>query len=64
MPPRFICPHCHSPIDPPSMEVASSAVAAYRICPECDELTVVLMISKESNEKRPAPFQGAPSPAA
>jgi len=34
---RFICPHCHSPIDPRAMDVAVSARAACRICPECDE---------------------------
>jgi len=34
---RFICPHCHSPIDPRAMDVAVSAQAACRICPECDE---------------------------
>lgn len=34
---RFICPHCHSPVDPQAMDVAVSVRAACRICPECDE---------------------------
>ncbi len=41
MPPRFICPHCHSSIDPLDFEVARSSTQQYRICPECDDLIVL-----------------------
>ncbi len=34
---RFACPHCHASLDPASMDRAFSALAEYRICPECDE---------------------------
>ena len=34
---RFICPHCHSPLDPLTMDNASTAKARLRICPNCDE---------------------------
>jgi hypothetical protein len=37
MPQRFICPHCHSPIDPQTMDRAACAGVPCRICPECDE---------------------------
>ena len=43
MSPRFICPHCHSPVDPASLEFASSAQAYYRICPVCDEAVLVAL---------------------
>lgn len=43
MTPRIICPHCHRPIDPLTLEVAVSAEAHYRICPECDEPIVLFM---------------------
>ena len=38
---RFICPHCHSPLDPYSMEQASSRDAQLRVCPNCDEPVVL-----------------------
>lgn len=38
---RFICPHCHSPVEPQRMDVAISDQAACRICPECDEPIVL-----------------------
>ena len=38
---RFICPHCHSPLDPLTMDNASSASARLRICPDCDEPIVL-----------------------
>ena len=41
---RFICPHCHSPLDPQTMDAASSDRARLRICPECDE-PIVLAIT-------------------
>lgn len=37
MSPRIICPHCHSSLDPQTLETAVSVEAQYRICPECDE---------------------------
>lgn len=40
-PVRFICPHCHTPIDPEHMETAINGNTEYRICPECDEAIVV-----------------------
>jgi RNase P subunit RPR2 len=41
MHPRFICPHCHSPVDPLKMDVVTDERATCRICPECDEPIVV-----------------------
>jgi hypothetical protein len=41
--PRFICPHCHSPIDPLAMDAASDAGAEYRICPACDRPIVLAL---------------------
>ena len=52
---RFICPHCHNPIDPLALEVADSASAQYRICPECDEPIVVSVIREEPEEALPPP---------
>lgn len=43
MPPRIICPHCHCPIDPLTLDKADSTGAQYRICPECDEAIVLVM---------------------
>jgi hypothetical protein len=37
MPPLFICPHCHSPIDPQNMDVGHGLGGEYRICPDCDQ---------------------------
>ncbi|MBI4754656.1 MAG: hypothetical protein HY778_04385 [Betaproteobacteria bacterium] len=34
---RFICPHCHCPVDPQMMELARGDQVEYRICPACDE---------------------------
>jgi hypothetical protein len=34
---RFICPHCHAPVDPGRLEAAADGFAEYRVCPECDE---------------------------
>jgi hypothetical protein len=34
---RFLCPHCHSSVNPLAMERACSDLAEYRICPACDE---------------------------
>jgi hypothetical protein len=48
---RFICPHCHFSLDPLSLEIARSAGAQYRICPECDG-PVVLFSSAVAGEAR------------
>ena len=37
MTPRIICPHCHHPIDPLTLEDAVGGEAHYLICPECDD---------------------------
>ena len=34
---RFVCPHCHSSLNPLAIERAYSDFAEYRICPDCDE---------------------------
>jgi len=34
---RIICPHCHRPIDPLTLEDAVGGGAHYLICPECDD---------------------------
>ena len=44
LPHRFICPHCHAPIDPARMETARHGVQEYRICPECDEAIAVAAV--------------------
>ena len=39
---RFICPHCHSPLDPLTMDNASTVTdVRLRICPDCDEPIVL-----------------------
>ena len=58
MPTRFICPHCHSPVDPAAMELASSERAYYRICPVCDEAVVVALAPGLAVAER-APAAGA-----
>lgn len=59
MPTRFICPHCHSPIDPAAMELASSERACYRICPVCDEAVLVALAAGLAVAE-PLPANGAP----
>ena len=39
----IICPHCHSLIDPLTLETAVSATARYQICPECDRPITLLV---------------------
>lgn len=53
MTPRFICPHCHSPVAPSAMEIATSADAQYRICPECDEPIVLFVAREDANQALP-----------
>lgn len=59
MPTRFICPHCHSPVDPAAMELASSERAYYRICPVCDEAVLVALAAGLAVAE-PLPANGAP----
>ena len=47
MTPRFICPHCHSPVAPVDMEIAHSADAQYRVCPVCDEPVVLFVVTED-----------------
>lgn len=59
MTPRIICPHCHCPIDPQSLEAAVGAGVCYRICPECDE-PIVLCVDREENEENERNKSAAP----
>ena len=38
---RFICPHCHRPLDPLTMDTANATNVRLRICPDCDEPIVL-----------------------
>ena len=44
---RIICPHCHSLIDPLTLETAVSATAHYQVCPECDRPIVLFANSAD-----------------
>ena len=55
---RFICPHCHSPLDPLTMDAASTADARLRICPDCDE-PVVLTVAAQSARTLSSPLGNA-----
>ena len=44
MNPRFICPHCHSPLDPRTMDQAGDAQSQLRVCPNCDEPVVLAAV--------------------
>ncbi|MEI7613653.1 MAG: hypothetical protein WCK63_12135 [Betaproteobacteria bacterium] len=59
MPTRFICPHCHSSIDPLDFEVADSSKMQYRICPECDDL-IVLSAKDDRTEETTTTFVDSP----
>ena len=51
MTPHIICPHCHCPIDPLTLEVVvCTDEALYRICPECDEPIVLSVSSEDEHE--------------
>jgi len=43
MTPRIICPHCHSPIDPNTLDYATSEKVQFCICPACDEPIVLAL---------------------
>ena len=51
---RFICPHCHSPLDPQTMDAASSDHARLRICPDCDEPIVLAINAAPARASAPA----------
>lgn len=55
MTPRFICPHCHSPLDPLTMDAASTRGAQLRICPDCDE-PIVLALNPVPAARNAPPF--------
>ena len=57
---RFICPHCHSPLDPQTMDQASSALTQLRICPNCDEPVVLTPAVAAARGERQAAPQAAP----
>lgn len=60
--PRFICPRCHSPVDPASMDSATGPGAYYRVCPVCDEAVLVaLAAGLHAAEPEPA-ARNAPEP--
>jgi hypothetical protein len=61
MPTRpILCPHCHTPVEPGSMDTARSPAGDWWICPACDE--PVLFHAREEvrptlladSEERPA----------
>lgn len=51
---RFICPHCHSPLDPQTMDLANSAATQLRICPNCDEPIVLTPAAAAARGERKA----------
>lgn len=59
MTPRIICPHCHCPIDPLSLEDAASGHAHYLVCPECDDPIALPAAMLPAAAPTPAP---APTP--
>ena len=55
MTPRIICPHCHCPIDPLSLEDAASGHAHYLVCPECDDPIALPAAMSPAAAPLPAP---------
>ncbi len=55
MPRRFICPHCHSPVDPDAMDSAAGPSAHYRICPVCDEAVLIALAPPQPAVEASAP---------
>lgn len=56
---RFICPHCHSPLAPQTMDAASTANARLRICPDCDEPIVLAIAATPARAAAPlSPLAG------
>ena len=45
----IICPHCHSLIDPLTLETAVSATARYQVCPECDRPIILFADSVDES---------------
>lgn len=54
---RIICPHCHSLIDPLTLETAVSATARYQICPECDR-PIILLVDRADDGPADAGLSG------
>ena len=54
---RIICPHCHSLIDPLTLEAAVSATARYQICPECDR-PIILLVDRTEDSSADAGLAG------
>ena len=55
----IICPHCHSLIDPLTLETAVSANARYQICPECDR-PIILLVDCTEEGSTDAGLSGVP----
>ena len=53
MTPRFISPHCHSPLDPLTMDAANTADVRLRICPDCDEPIVLTVATQPARTLSP-----------
>ncbi|MFT3850002.1 MAG: hypothetical protein QM739_15420 [Propionivibrio sp.] len=49
---RIICPYCHRPIDPLTLEDAVGGGTHYLICPECDDL---IALPADFDSPLPAP---------
>ncbi len=47
---RFICPHCHSPVDPQVMDMASADDVIFRICPFCDGPVLLVQRDAEADD--------------
>ena len=57
----IICPHCHSLIDPLTLETAVSATARYQVCPECDR---PIILFADSTDDGPADARLSDAPQA
>ena len=50
----IICPHCHCPIDPLTLENAVGGGVRYLICPECDDLVALPALPADFDAALPA----------
>jgi hypothetical protein len=57
---RFICPHCHSPVDPQTMDAASTDDVVFRICPFCDGPVLLAPCAAEADGRPSRVCQPAP----
>ena len=53
----IICPHCHSLIDPLTLEAAVSTTARYQICPECDR-PITLFVERAEEDSTDTTLPG------